>query len=88
MTNTPALASLSQLSFIKGSVTEPLSQLLQLFQAPFRLIQKRNDKCLDYDRAKNKWERAKDSKERDKIYQVCYMFAYSIYLHRYFFVFL
>lgn len=59
-----------QLSFIKGHVTEPLSQLVQLFQAPFRLIQKRHDKCLDYDRAKNKCQRAKDSKERDKIYQV------------------
>ena len=55
---------------MKEHVTDPLSQLLQLFQAPFRLIQKRNDKCLDYDRAKNKAQRARDSKERDKINQV------------------
>ena len=60
----------SQLTFIKRHVTEPLTQLMQLFQAPFRLIQKRHDKCLDYDRAKNKWQRAKDSKERDRINQV------------------
>ncbi|XP_066928648.1 dynamin-binding protein-like [Clytia hemisphaerica] len=57
------------LTFIKRHVTDPLSQLMQLFQAPFRLIQKRHDKCLDYDRVKNKWQRAKDSKERDKINQ-------------------
>lgn len=57
------------LGLIKTNVTEPLSQLLQLFQAPFRLIQKRHDKCLDYDRAKNKAQRAKDTRERDKITQ-------------------
>lgn len=56
-------------TFIQDHVTEPLSQLVQLFQGPFRLIQKRNDKCLDYDRAKNKAAKAKYTKERDKINQ-------------------
>ena len=55
--------------FTNRHVTEPLNQLLQLFQGPFRLIQKRNDKCLDYDRAQNKAMRAKDSKDEDKIKQ-------------------
>lgn len=59
-----------QVTFIQDHVTEPLSQLVQLFQGPFRLIQKRNDKCLDYDRAKNKAAKAKYTKERDKINQV------------------
>ncbi|XP_065653962.1 dynamin-binding protein-like isoform X2 [Hydra vulgaris] len=36
---------------------------------PFRLIQKRNDKCLDFDRAANKAARARDTKEKDKIMQ-------------------
>ena len=57
-------------------VNEPLNQLLQSFQGPFRLIQKRNDKCLDYDRAKNKAAKAKDVKDRDRIKQV--YFAVSL----------
>jgi len=35
-----------------------------LFQGPQRLIQKRNDKCLDYDRWSNKIDKIKD---RDKL---------------------
>ena len=54
-------------------VNEPLNQLLQSFQGPFRLIQKRNDKCLDYDRAKNKAAKAKDVKDRDRIKQVSFV---------------
>lgn len=55
--------------FIQRHVTDPLNQILQLFQGPFRLIQKRHDKLLDYDRARNRAERAKDSKDDDKIKQ-------------------
>ena len=67
------------MTFIKENVTDPLTQLLQLFPAPFRLIQKRNDKCLDYDRAKNKAQKATDTKERDKINQVN-VFLFCVYL--------
>ena len=51
----------------------PLDQLQQVFQGPFRLIQKRNDKCLDYDRLVAKANRAKDSKEKDKVAQVYFL---------------
>ncbi|XP_065641623.1 dynamin-binding protein isoform X2 [Hydra vulgaris] len=58
-----------KVSFILQHVQEPLNQLLQMFHGPFRLIQKRNDKCLDFDRAANKAARARDTKEKDKIMQ-------------------
>ena len=45
-------------------VLSPLNSLLHLFQGPQRLIQKRNDKCLDYDRWSNKIDKIKD---RDKL---------------------
>lgn len=45
-------------------VLSPLNSLLNLFQGPQRLIQKRNDKCLDYDRWSNKIDKIKD---RDKL---------------------
>ena len=50
-------------------VLSPLNSLLSLFQGPQRLIQKRNDKCLDYDRWSNKIDKIKD---RDKLKAVSY----------------
>lgn len=48
---------------LDAEVISPLNNLLQLFQGPQRLIQKRHDKCLDYDSLSNKIEKIKD---RDK----------------------
>ncbi|KAJ7357603.1 hypothetical protein OS493_024416 [Desmophyllum pertusum] len=49
---------------VQMQVLSPLNSLLNLFQGPQRLIQKRNDKCLDYDRWSNKIDKIKD---RDKL---------------------
>lgn len=49
---------------VQVQVLSPLNSLLNLFQGPQRLIQKRNDKCLDYDRWSNKIDKIKD---RDKL---------------------
>jgi len=38
------------IEFVNQRVSSPLESLLQLFQGPYRLIQKRHDKLLDYDR--------------------------------------
>ena len=53
-----------QMDTVQVQVLSPLNSLLSLFQGPQRLIQKRNDKCLDYDRWSNKIDRIKD---RDKL---------------------
>lgn len=49
---------------VHSQVLSPLNALLSLFQGPQRLIQKRNDKCLDYDSWSNKIDKIKD---RDKL---------------------
>lgn len=49
---------------VQAQVLSPLNSLLNLFQGPQRLIQKRDDKCLDYDRWSNKIDKIKD---RDKL---------------------
>lgn len=41
-------------------VLQPIQNLLGLFQGPLHLIQKRNDKLLDYDACLNKAEKTKD----------------------------
>lgn len=71
-----------QMDSVQVQVLSPLNSLLNLFQGPQRLIQKRNDKCLDYDRWSNKIDKIKD---RDKLKVVscltgcwtegCYWFA-------------
>lgn len=53
-----------QMDSVQVQVLSPLNSLLSLFQGPQRLIQKRNDKCLDYDRWSNKIDKIKD---RDKL---------------------
>lgn len=53
-----------QMDSVQVQVLSPLNSLLNLFQGPQRLIQKRNDKCLDYDRWSNKIDKIKD---RDKL---------------------
>lgn len=45
---------------VQTEVLSPLNTLLNLFQGPQRLIQKRNDKCLDYDHKSNKIDKIKD----------------------------
>lgn len=45
---------------VQTEVLSPLNSLLNLFQGPQRLIQKRNDKCLDYDHKSNKIDKIKD----------------------------
>lgn len=45
---------------VQTQVLSPLNSLLNLFQGPQRLIQKRNDKCLDYDHRSNKIDKIKD----------------------------
>eukprot|EP00794_Sanderia_malayensis_P016675 gene16675-18367_t len=54
------------MQFVKARVFNPLERLLLLFQSPARLIEKRHDKCLDYDRMLN---RAQKMKEKDKLKQ-------------------
>ncbi|GAB6028758.1 hypothetical protein CHUAL_004575 [Chamberlinius hualienensis] len=46
---------------IEKRVIEPLIQLLNMFEGPTNLIEKRNDKLLDYDRASQRLEKNKDS---------------------------
>ena len=58
-----------QMDTVQVQVLSPLNSLLSLFQGPQRLIQKRNDKCLDYDRWSNKIDKIKD---RDKLKAVSY----------------
>lgn len=43
-------------------VTNPLMKLLVLFQGPSKLIEKRQDKRLDYDSAQIKYEKNKEDK--------------------------
>lgn len=58
---------LFQMFAVKSRVFDPLDRLLQLFQSPSKLIEKRQDKCLDYDRMLN---RAQKNKDADKNRQV------------------
>ncbi|XP_028399680.1 dynamin-binding protein-like isoform X2 [Dendronephthya gigantea] len=48
---------------LDGEVLSPLTTLINLFQGPHRLIQKRHDKCLDYDSLSNKVEKIKDQEK-------------------------
>ncbi len=45
---------------LESRVTKPLQQLLETFQGPIRLIQKRQDKHLDYSASMQKSERNRD----------------------------
>ena len=45
---------------LESRVVKPLRQLLDTFQAPIRLIQKRQDKHLDYSASMTKSEKNKD----------------------------
>ena len=56
-------------------VLSPLNTLVNLFQGPHRLIQKRHDKCLDYDSWSNKVEKIKDGEKRKQVF--CYLFIYT-----------
>ncbi|XP_041466815.1 dynamin-binding protein-like isoform X2 [Lytechinus variegatus] len=51
--------------FVQQRVMSPLNSLLNMFQGPHKLIQKRYDKLLDYDSYINKAEKNKD-KDRTK----------------------
>ncbi|XP_072162827.1 uncharacterized protein [Diadema setosum] len=52
--------------FVQQRVMSPLNSLLNMFQGPQKLIQKRFDKLLDYDSYINKAEKTKD---RDRVKQ-------------------
>ena len=56
-----------KISAVKSRVFDPLDRLLLLFQSPMKLIEKRQDKCLDYDRLMNRVQKNKDA---DKSRQV------------------
>ena len=45
---------------VQRLVLSPLTSILALFQGPQRLIQKRQDKCLDFDSKSNRIEKTKD----------------------------
>ncbi|XP_071852019.1 dynamin-binding protein-like isoform X3 [Apostichopus japonicus] len=51
--------------FVQQRVLSPLESLLNMFQGPHKLIQKRHHKLLDYDSCMNKVEKTKD-KEKSK----------------------
>ncbi|XP_068439443.1 dynamin-binding protein isoform X2 [Clinocottus analis] len=48
-------------------VVNPLTQLLQMFAGPHKLIQKRFDKLLDYDNCKERADRLKDRRVQDEL---------------------
>lgn len=48
-------------------VITPLTQLLNMFAGPHKLIQKRRDKLLDYDNCKERAERLKDKRVQDEL---------------------
>jgi len=50
-------------SAVKSRVFDPLDRLLQLFQSPMKLIEKRQDKCLDYDSLMNRAQKNKDAEK-------------------------
>lgn len=55
---------------VKSRVFDPLDRLLQLFQSPSKLIEKRQDKCLDYDRMLNRAQKNKDADKNRQVSQV------------------
>lgn len=63
---------------VQVQVLSPLNSLLNLFQGPQRLIQKRNDKCLDYDRWSNKIDKIKD-RDKLKAVSLCVMSTGSLF---------
>ncbi|XP_016122662.1 dynamin-binding protein isoform X4 [Sinocyclocheilus grahami] len=48
-------------------VITPLTQLLNMFAGPHKLIQKRRDKLLDYDNCKERAERLKDKRVQEEL---------------------
>ncbi|XP_073683998.1 dynamin-binding protein, partial [Garra rufa] len=48
-------------------VIAPLTQLLNMFAGPHKLIQKRRDKLLDYDNCKERAERLKDKRVQEEL---------------------
>uniref|UniRef100_A0AAY4DEE0 Dynamin-binding protein n=1 Tax=Denticeps clupeoides TaxID=299321 RepID=A0AAY4DEE0_9TELE len=48
-------------------VITPLNQLLSMFAGPYKLIQKRFDKLLDYDNCKERSERLRDKRTQDEL---------------------
>lgn len=48
-------------------VINPLTQLLAMFAGPYKLIQKRFDKLLDYDNCKERAERLKDRRVQEEL---------------------
>ncbi|XP_026132315.1 dynamin-binding protein isoform X3 [Carassius auratus] len=48
-------------------VISPLTQLLNMFAGPHKLIQKRRDKLLDYDNCKERAERLKDKRVQEEL---------------------
>lgn len=48
-------------------VITPLTQLLNMFTGPHKLIQKRRDKLLDYDNCKERAERLKDKRVQEEL---------------------
>ena len=66
-----------QMDTVQVQVLSPLNSLLSLFQGPQRLIQKRNDKCLDYDRWSNKIDKIRDRDKLKTVSQSVHWFAFS-----------
>ena len=66
-----------QMDSVQVQVLSPLNSLLSLFQGPQRLIQKRNDKCLDYDRWSNKIDKIKDRDKLKTVSQSVHSLAFS-----------
>ena len=60
--------SFCQVSAVKSSVYDPLDRLLQMFQSPCKLIEKREDKCLDYDRLMNRVQKNKDADKSKQVW--------------------
>lgn len=48
-------------------VITPLTQLLNMFAGPHKLIQKRRDKLLDFDNCKERAERLKDKRVQEEL---------------------
>ncbi|TRY58021.1 hypothetical protein DNTS_034776 [Danionella cerebrum] len=59
--------SISDKQFTDFVIITPLTQLLNMFTGPHKLIQKRKDKLLDYDNCKERAERLKDKRVQEEL---------------------
>lgn len=72
--------TLFQKSYIDKNVCVPLNRLLRMFSSPNHLIQKRNDKLLDYDNCSSKLEKCKDTNKLKIVRGFSFTFARSFFL--------